>query len=91
MVTNLPAISDTASGSLDREDPLEKGVAPHWSGHPLQYSCLENPMARGAGGLHPWGHKESDTTEQLALATFMFLTLFSGILYLFFLSSISLG
>ena len=41
-------------------------------------------MARGAGGLHPWGHKESDTTEQLALATFMFLTLFSGILYLFF-------
>ena len=30
------------------------------NGHPLQY-CLENPMDRGA-----WGHKESDTTEQLS-------------------------
>ena len=27
------------------------------NGNPLQYSCLENPMDRGA-----WGHKESDTT-----------------------------
>ena len=30
------------------------GVA---SGNPVQYSCLENPMARGA-----WGCNESDTT-----------------------------
>ena len=27
-------------------------------GNPLQYSCLENPMDRGA-----WGREESDTTE----------------------------
>ena len=27
MVTDLPAMQGTASGSLDREDPLEKGVA----------------------------------------------------------------
>ena len=27
------------------------------NGNPLQYSCLE--------GYSPWGHKESDTTEQL--------------------------
>ena len=30
------------------------------NGSPLQSSSLENPMDRGA-----WGHKESDTTEQL--------------------------
>ena len=30
----------------------------------LQYSCLENPMDRGAWrGYNPWGCKESDTTE----------------------------
>ena len=28
--------------SLSQEDPLEK------DGNPLQYSCLENPMDRGA-------------------------------------------
>ena len=33
------------------------------NGNPLQYSCLENPMDRGA--WCPWGHKESDTTEPL--------------------------
>ena len=31
--------------------------------NPLQYSCLESPMDKGAWG--PWGLKESDTTEQL--------------------------
>ena len=35
-------------------------------GNTLQYSCLENPKDRGAGGCYsPWGLKESDTTEQL--------------------------
>ena len=35
-------------------------------GNPLQYSCLENPMDRGAYRLLcPWGRKNSDTTEQL--------------------------
>ena len=28
------------------------------NGNPLQYSCLENPMDRGAlAGYSPWGHK----------------------------------
>ena len=36
-------------------------------GSPLQYSCLENPMDRGAMSYSPWGHKESDMTEQLGL------------------------
>ena len=35
-------------------------------GNPLQYSCLENPHGHGSlVGYSPWGHKESDTTEQL--------------------------
>ena len=34
------------------------------NGNPLQYSCLENPMDRGAWQANsPWGHKESDMTE----------------------------
>ena len=43
------------------------------NGNPLQYSCLENPMDRGAwwfpwtgeshGQRSPWGLKESDATE----------------------------
>ena len=33
-------------------------------GNPLQYSCLENPMARGAWWAAVCGgHKESDMTE----------------------------
>ena len=36
------------------------------NGNPLQYSCLENPMNRGAWwATSPQGHKESDTTERL--------------------------
>ena len=34
--------------------------------YPLQCSCLKNPMDRGAWrGYSPWGHKESDTTQQI--------------------------
>ena len=35
------------------------------NGNPLQYSCLENPMDRGALWVDysPWGCKESYTTE----------------------------
>ena len=37
--------------------------------YPLQYSYLENPMDRGAWvGYRPWGHKEWDSTELLALS-----------------------
>ena len=36
------------------------------NGNPLQYSCLEIPLGRGAwwATMH-WGHKESDTTEHV--------------------------
>ena len=44
--------------SLDQEDPLEKGMAIQ-----LQYSCLENPMDRGAWRATIHGVvKESDVT-----------------------------
>ena len=36
-------------------------------GNPLQYSCLKNPMDRGAWrGYSPWGRKESNRTERLS-------------------------
>ena len=43
MVKNPPAMQETRVQSLGQEDPLEKGMAT-----PLQHSCLENPMDRGA-------------------------------------------
>ena len=47
MVKNAAANSEDVRDevlSLGQEDPLEMGMATH----PLQYSCLENPMDRGA-------------------------------------------
>ena len=36
-------------------------------GNPLQYSYLKNPHAQGSlVSYSPWGHRESDTTEQLS-------------------------
>ena len=43
MVKNLPAMWDTQVQSLGWEDSLEKELAT-----PLQYSCLENSVDRGA-------------------------------------------
>ena len=42
------------------------------TGNLLQYSCSENSMDRGPGGLQssPWGHKELDTTEQLTQSSY---------------------
>ena len=38
------------------------------NGYPLQCSCLENSMDRGAWWASPWGQKEADTTEQPAFS-----------------------
>ena len=42
-VKNLPAMQETRIRSLGWEDRTEGG-----HDNPLQYSCLENPMVRGA-------------------------------------------
>ena len=42
-------------------------------GNPLQYSWLENSHGqRSLEGYHPWGCKESDTTERLSTAAALF-------------------
>ena len=46
VVKNLPAMLETWIQSLGWEDPPGEG-----NGYPLQYSCLENSMDRGAGRL----------------------------------------
>ena len=52
-VKNLPIMQETQVRSLDWEDSLGEG-----RGNPLQYSCLENPMDRGA-----WGAKVHGVTK----------------------------
>ena len=56
MVKNLPAVQETRVQSLGQKDTLEKEMA-------FQYSCLGNPMDRGAWWASLWGCKESDRTE----------------------------
>ena len=53
--------------SLGQEDLLDEGI-----GNPLQYSCMENCMDRGARWASQWGCKESDLTEQLTLSAYTF-------------------
>ena len=43
VVKNLPVMQEMQVQFLGQEDPVEGG-----HGNPLQYSCLENPMDRGA-------------------------------------------
>ena len=57
-LTHLPAMWETRVRFLGGEDSPGEG-----NGNPLQYSCLENPMDRGAWQDSRWGRTESDTTE----------------------------
>ena len=69
MVKNLPAIQEqqeTQVQSLGQEDPLEKGMATH-SG----ILAWENPWTEEPGRLQSMAYKESDTTEQLHLLTYL--------------------
>ena len=62
MVTSLLAMQETQVQSLGLEDPLEKE-----NGNPLQYSCMENPMDRGAWRKTVHGvTKELDTPERVS-------------------------
>ena len=51
-------MQETQVGSLDWEDPLEKGMATHSS-----ILTWRIPGWRSLVGYDPWGCKESDTTE----------------------------
>ena len=53
---------ETGVQSLDEEDPLEEEIATHSSFLPG-----ESHVQRSLAGYSPWGHKESDTTEQRTL------------------------
>ena len=62
MVQSLPAMQKTWVQSLGWEDPPGEG-----NGNPLQYSCLENSMDRGAwkatvSGLQRVGHDRVTNT-----------------------------
>ena len=56
---NLPAVQET------KFDPWVRKFPGEGNGNPLQCSCLENSMDRGAlqAGYSPWGGKELDMTE----------------------------
>ena len=59
-VKHLPTMQETQAQSLGREDPLEEEMAPTpvlLPGKPHGWRSLV--------GCSPWGHKESDTIEQL--------------------------
>ena len=61
MVKNLPA----NAGDLGLIPGLGRSPGER-NNYPLQWSCLDNPMDRGA--YSPRGRKESDTTEWLTLS-----------------------
>ena len=56
MVKNLPAMQETQVQSLDREDPLEKGMATHSS-----ILAWEIPWTEKPGGLQSMGSQKSRT------------------------------
>ena len=63
MVKNLPAMQQTWVRSLGWEDLLEKRMATHSS-----ILVWRIPWTKDLVGYSPWGHKESDLTEKLALS-----------------------
>ena len=68
-VKNLPAMQETLVGSVDQEDPPRKGRS-----YPLQYSCLDNSMDRGAWQAIVHGVAKSQT--QLSDFQFFFVIFF---------------
>ena len=62
---HLPAMQETWVRSLGQEDPPGEG-----NGNPLQYSCLENPMDRGAW----WAtvHRVAKSRTRMSGFTFTF-------------------
>ena len=59
-VNNSPVVQETQVRSLGWEEPLEKEMATNSS-----ILAWRIPWTEGPGGCSPWGHKESNMTEQL--------------------------
>ena len=57
-VKNLHAMQEAWAQSLGREDPLEKGMAIHFS-----ILAWKSYGQRSLAGYSPWCRKELDTTE----------------------------
>ena len=56
MVKNLPAVQETWLQSLDREDPLEEGMATHSSTLAWRSPWTEEPGGLQSMGLQRVGH-----------------------------------
>ena len=65
VVKNLPARQELQIQSLGQEDPLEKE---------MQSTPVFLP-GESLVGYSPWGHNESDMTEQLTLSSVTFFTM----------------
>ena len=75
MVTNLPAMQETQVWSLQKEDLWRR----EWLLTPV-FLPGEFHGQRTLAGYSPWGHKESNLTEQLKIYIYIFFfsRLFSG-------------
>ena len=69
MVKNLPAMQETRVWSQGQEDPWRREQLPT-----LVFLSGESHGQRSLAGYSPWGHKESDMTEQLKLTNTMLYT-----------------
>ena len=74
MVKNLPAMQETQVRFLDWESPGEG------NGNPLQYSCLENSMDRGAWRVIV--HGVAKTGTQLSYEHFHFFHWYFATMYI---------
>ena len=78
VVKNLPAsIGDARDTGSIPESGRSPGVG---NGNPLQYSCLENSLDRGAWQATVPGFAESGTTEHVSTHTYKILS-FSELLF----------
>ena len=73
VVKNLPIVQETQVPSLDLEDPLQKEIAAHSGGYSSENSSGillpgEFHGQRSLESYSPWGHKESDMTQQLSMS-----------------------